>query len=236
MLFERVKTPGIAHTAYVIGDAGEAVVVDPRRDVREYLELARRNGHTIRYAFVTHRQEDFELGTSELARVCGAKVVTGRHELFGHGDLRLRSGEELTVGGLRFQALHTPGHTPESMSYAVFAPEQPDRAWAVLTGDTLFVGETGRTDLTDARRTAENAALLWESVHHQLAPLGDQALIFPAHGAGSVCGGNIAERAPRPSGSSAPTTPCSPAAGKRSPARRRGTACRGRRTSGTWSR
>jgi len=194
MLFERVKTPGIAHNAYVIGDGREAAVVDPRRDVDEYLEIARKNGFAIKYLIVTHRQEDFELGTAELARKLGAKIVTGRHELFGHGDLRLKTGEELRLGGLRLQALETPGHTPESMSYAVFAPEQPDRAWGVFTGDTLFVGETGRTDLTDARRTAENAAILWDSVHKQIAPLGDQALILPAHGAGSVCGGDIAER------------------------------------------
>lgn len=194
MLFERIKTPGIAHVAYLIGDAREAAVVDPRRDVDEYVEVAREHGHVIRYVIVTHRQEDFELGTAELARRFGAKVVTGRHGLFGHGDLRLATGEELRLGGLRLRALHTPGHTPESMSYAVFAPEQPDVAWGVFTGDTLFVGETGRTDLSDPGRTAENAAALWDSVHLHLAPLGDQALIFPAHGAGSVCGGNIAER------------------------------------------
>lgn len=194
MLFQRIKTPGLAHVAYVIGDAREAAVVDPRRDVDEYLEVARAHGHVIRYVLVTHRQEDLELGTAELARRLGAKVVTGRHELFGHGDLRLATGEELRLGGLRVRALHTPGHTPESMSYAVFAPEQLDRAWGVFTGDTLFVGETGRTDLTDPRRTAESAATLWDSVHQQLAPLGDQTLLFPGHGAGSVCGGNIAER------------------------------------------
>jgi hydroxyacylglutathione hydrolase len=194
MLFERVKTPGIAHNAYVIGHDREAAVVDPRRDVDEYLEIARRDGAAIKYLIVTHRQEDFELGTADLARRLGAKVVTGRHELFGHGDVRLKTGEELRLGGLRIQALETPGHTPESMSYAVYAPEQPDRAWGVFTGDALFVGETGRTDLADPRRTAENAAILWESVHKQLAPLGDQTMILPAHGAGSVCGGDIADR------------------------------------------
>lgn len=194
MLFQRVKTPGIAHHAYVIGDQQEAAVVDPRRDVEDYVAVARAAGATIRYVIVTHRQEDFELGTTELARRVGAKIVTGRHDLFGHGDLRLKHGEELPLGGIRLRALHTPGHTPESMSYAVFAPEQPDRAWGVFTGDALFVGETGRTDLPDARRTAENAALLWESVHRQLAPLGEQTLLFPTHGAGSVCGRDIAAR------------------------------------------
>jgi hydroxyacylglutathione hydrolase len=194
VLFEPVKTPGIAHNAYVIGDRREAAVVDPRRDVDEYVRIAREAGHVLRYVLLTHRQEDFELGSAELARRLGAKVVAGRDELFGHGDLRLKDGEELHLGGIRLRALHTPGHTPESMSYAVFAPEQPERAWGVFTGDALFVGETGRTDLPDPDRTAENAALLWESVHGKLAPLGDQTLLFPAHGAGSVCGGDIADR------------------------------------------
>jgi len=92
------------------------------------------------------------------------------------------------------QALHTPGHTPESTCYAVFLSTIPDRAWGVLTGDTLFIGETGRTDLTDPKKTREHAGMLFDAVHAKIAPLGDQTLLWPAHGSGSVCGGNIAER------------------------------------------
>lgn len=194
MFFQRIKTPGIAHAAYVLGEGAEAVVVDPRRDVDEYLRLARENKLTIKYVLETHRQEDFVVGSAELARITGAKIVNGRHDLFGHGDLRLRDGEDFSVGPLRFRALHTPGHTPESMSYAVFIPDAPDRAWGVFTGDALFVGETGRTDLSDPRKTGENAAILYDSIHEKLLPLGDQTLLYPAHGAGSVCGGNIADR------------------------------------------
>jgi hydroxyacylglutathione hydrolase len=195
MFFQRIKTPGIAHSAYILGEeGGEAVVVDPRRDVDEYLRVARENELTITYVLETHRQEDFVLGSAELARSAGAKIVNGRHELFGHGDIRLNDGEDFRFGKLRLHALRTPGHTPESMSYAVFIPDSPDRAWGVFTGDALFVGETGRTDLPDPQRTGENAGLLYDAIHEKLLPLGDQTLLFPAHGAGSVCGGNIADR------------------------------------------
>jgi hydroxyacylglutathione hydrolase len=194
MFLQRIKTPGIAHVAYVLGDEGEAAVVDPRRDVDEYLSAARTQNATIKYVIETHRQEDFVLGSAELARATGAKIVTGRHELFGHGDIRLADGEEFTFGGLRLRALHTPGHTPESMSYAVYVSDAPQRAWAVLTGDALFVGETGRTDLPDPKKTGENAGLLYDVIHEKLLPLGDQTLLLPAHGSGSVCGGNIAAR------------------------------------------
>lgn len=194
MILRKFKTPGIAHVAYLIGDRGEAAIVDPRRDVDEYLSFARQNGLRIRWVVETHRQEDFVFGSAELAKITGAKIVTGDHELFGHGDIQLRDGERLPVAGMTLQALHTPGHTPESTCYAVYLPDAPKRAWAAFTGDTLFIGETGRTDLTDRRRTGENAALLFDVIHQKLLPLGDQTILLAAHGSGSVCGGNIAER------------------------------------------
>ncbi|MES2787012.1 MAG: rhodanese-like domain-containing protein [Pseudomonadota bacterium] len=195
MIFERIKTPGIAHVAYLIGNEGEAAVVDPRRDIEEYVKLARKHKVTIKYAIETHRQEDFVMGSAELAKQCGAKVVNGRHPAFGHGDIRLDDGEAFELAkGIRIVALHTPGHTPESMCYAVYLDDAPDHAWAGFTGDTLFIGETGRTDLTDPAKTAEHAGQLFDAVHARLLPLGDQTILFPAHGSGSVCGGNIAER------------------------------------------
>lgn len=195
MIFERIKTAGIAHVAYLIGNKGQAAVVDPRRDVSEYVTLARKHKLTIKYAIETHRQEDFVMGSAELARQCGAKVVNGRHKAFGHGDIRLDDGEGFELAqGIRIVALHTPGHTPESMCYAVYLDDAPDRAWAVFTGDTLFIGEAGRTDLTDPLQTGEHAGQLYDAVHAKLLPLGDQTILLPAHGSGSVCGGNIAER------------------------------------------
>lgn len=192
MFFRKVKTPGLAHNAYLLGDAEEAVIVDPRRDLDEYLQIARENKLVIKYILETHRQEDFVMGSKELAEITGAKVVSLDHPLFGHSDIRLGDGETFRAGSLTFKALHTPGHTPESTCYAVYLEQVPDHAWGVLTGDTLFIGETGRTDLPDRLKTRENAGLLYDMIHGKLAPLGDQALLWPAHGAGSVCGGNIA--------------------------------------------
>jgi len=195
MIFELIKTPGIAHVAYLIGNKGEAALVDPRRDVDEYLTLARKHKVTIKYTIETHRQEDFVMGAAELTRQCEAKVINGRHPSFGHGDIRLADGERFKLAmGIELVALHTPGHTPESMCYAVYLEDCPDEAWAVFTGDTLFIGEAGRTDLTNPAKTAKHAGQLYDAVHAKLLPLGDQTILLPAHGSGSVCGGNIAER------------------------------------------
>lgn len=195
MKFERIKTPGLASLCYVVGDekSGKCVVIDPGRDIDEILAKVRKAGLTVEYILETHRQEDLVIGAAPLAEATGAKIVVGRDKHFGHGDLRLADGEELTVGDLTLRALHTPGHTPESMCYALFLPDVPV-AWGVFTGDTVFIGEAGRTDLPDPRRTGAAAGELYDAVHAKLAPLGDQALIFPAHGSGSACGGAIAER------------------------------------------
>ena len=195
MFFQRIKTKGLGHNAYMLGcGEGLAVVVDPRREVDDYVKLARDNNLRIAYVLETHRQEDFEFGSQSLSDITGAKIVTGTHALFGRSDVLLADGEAFQVGTTRFVALATPGHTPESMSYAVYPQDTENTCWAVLTGDCLFVGDTGRTDLPDPDKTGGNAGLLHDSVHQKIAPLGDQAFIFPAHGSGSACGGNISER------------------------------------------
>jgi hydroxyacylglutathione hydrolase len=194
MFFQAIKTPGIAHVAYILGSDGEALVVDPRRDIDTYLDVLREQQLRLRYVLQTHRQEDFVLGTAELARRTGARIVAGRHPITGYADLRMGERQRLHLGGLMLLALNTPGHTPESVSWAVFLESHPSLAWGVFTGDALFAGETGRTDLPDPERTGENAGLLYDMIHEKILPLGDQALIFPAHGAGSVCGSGIAER------------------------------------------
>ncbi len=194
MFFERIKTPGIAHVAYIIADSGRAAIIDPRRDVDEYLDMLAAAELTLDYVIETHRQEDFELGSATLRKITGARIVSGEHELFAHSDIRLRDGETLSLGGLTFKALHTPGHTPESTSYAVYLSEAPEHAWGVFTGDALFIGDAGRTDLPAVEETAANAGLLYDALHRKILPLGDQTLILPAHGSGTVCGGNVANR------------------------------------------
>ncbi|MEO7775472.1 MAG: MBL fold metallo-hydrolase [Steroidobacteraceae bacterium] len=195
MFFQRLKTPGLGHNAYVMGcGEGLAVVVDPRRDVTEYLRLARQNDLSIAFVLETHRQEDYEFGSRTLAEMTGAKIVSGCHALFGNTNVQLKDHEELAVGTSRIVLIETPGHTPESVSYAVYVKDAGEKCWGVFTGDTLFVGDTGRTDLTDPDKTGENAGILYDSVHRELATLGDQTLLYPAHGSGSACGGNISER------------------------------------------
>lgn len=194
MFFQKFKTPGIAHVAYLIADKQDAVLVDPRRDVEDYIAAAQANKLVLKYVLETHRQEDFVMGARRLRELLGVQVISGDHELFGHADIRLKDGERFRVEGLELSALHTPGHTPESTCYAVYLDASPERALGVFTGDTLFVGETGRTDLSDRRRTSEHAGQLFDAVHKKLLPLGEQTIIWPAHGAGSVCGGNIADR------------------------------------------
>ncbi|MDX9886340.1 rhodanese-like domain-containing protein [Thauera sp.] len=169
-------------------------MIDPRRDVDDYLRLARENDLSIAFVLETHRQEDFEFGSRTLAQMTGAKIVGGSHALFGETDVKLEDEQELKVGTTRFVALATPGHTPESMSYAVYVEDSGDKCWGVFTGDALFVGDTGRTDLPDPEKTGENAGILYDAIHRKIAPLGEHTLLFPAHGAGSACGGNISER------------------------------------------
>ena len=194
MKFMRIETPQIAHYAYLITDGNEAALVDPRRDVEEYLIAARQLGAHIKYVIETHRQEDFVMGSANLASQTGAQIVNGDHELFGHGDIRLKDGDSFSLGELTIKALHTPGHTMESMCYAVYAPQMQEQPWCLFTGDTLFFGTTGRTDLPDRDRSKENAARLYDSIHEKIAGLGDTTVILPAHGAGSVCGSGMAER------------------------------------------
>ncbi len=192
MQLRQIETPGISHYAYLLADeGGDAFLIDPRRDVDEYLSVARAMGVRIRYIVETHRQEDFVMGSTYLAQLTGAQVVNGTHQLFGRGDVRLADGETLELGGIRLQALHTPGHTPESMSYAIYAKQGSDAAWGVFTGDALFFGETGRTDLPDPKRAEENAALLYDKVHEKLGTLDDTTAVLPAHGPGSVCGSGM---------------------------------------------
>jgi glyoxylase-like metal-dependent hydrolase (beta-lactamase superfamily II) len=179
----------------MIGSDGEAAVIDPRRDVEEYLREAESQGLKIKYVVETHLHADFVSGHHELASRTGAQVVFGARAEAALPHLAVRDGDELTVGRVRMRVIETPGHTPESISLLVFDEESPGEPRLVLTGDTLFVGDVGRPDLAGARGyTAEAmAGLLYDSLHEKLLKLPDAVEVYPAHGAGSMCGRNISK-------------------------------------------
>ena len=195
MYFEQFYLGCLAHASYLLGSKGEGIVVDPQRDVEIYLEAARKNGLKIRYIFETHLHADFVSGHRELAARTGAEIYLSRHAgaTFPHVDVD--DGYTLRVGKLKIEVLATPGHTPESISLLVTDEEKGDQPWAVLTGDTLFIGDVGRPDLSPTHTPVQLAGMLHDSLNRKLMTLPDAVLVYPAHGAGSLCGRNMrAER------------------------------------------
>jgi hydroxyacylglutathione hydrolase len=195
MYFKQFYVGCLAHASYLIGDGGEAVVVDPARDVQMYLDEAGARGLRITTVLETHLHADFVSGHRELAARTGATIAIGARADAGFPHRALREGDEVRVGQVRLRALETPGHTPESLCFLVFDPAAGESPWAILTGDTLFVGDVGRVDILSSRLpVAELAGMMFDSVHKLLA-LPDGTRVYPAHGAGSLCGRGIgAER------------------------------------------
>ena len=193
MFLETIKSEGLAHLSYLVGADGEAAVVDPRRDCEIYVEMARQRGCRIRHVFETHRNEDLLSGAPVLAALTGAPVHHGPHAdgTVAYADT-VRQGDRFRIGALEIAVLETPGHTDDSLSFVLHDNNQPEGAVAVFTGDALFIGDVGRTDFYP-ERAAEVAGLLHDSLQRILA-VGDQAIVCPAHGAGSVCGGGLADR------------------------------------------
>lgn len=193
MLFEKIKTAGLSHLSYLIGAGGMAAVIDPRRDCEIYVERARNEGLRITHIFETHRNEDLVSGAPLLAKLTGAEVFHGPN---ADGEVEYakttRDGDCHAIGQLEIRVLETPGHTFDHLAYAIFDSEYPETAVGVFTGDALFVGDVGRTDFYPERKR-EVAGLLFDSLC-KICELGDQAIIYPAHGAGSVCGSGMADR------------------------------------------
>src|SRR5262245_29431376 len=192
MFFKQFYLGCLAQASYLIGDGGEAAVVDPRRDVDEYIEEARHQGLTIRYVIETHLHADFVSGHRELAARTGARIYFGAKAGARFDHVPVKEGDEIRIGSVVLRFLETPGHTPESVSVLVVDRSVSDEPHAVLTGDTLFIGDVGRPDLLGARVSpAELAGQLYDSLHGKLLGLPDATQVFPAHGAGSLCGRNI---------------------------------------------
>jgi glyoxylase-like metal-dependent hydrolase (beta-lactamase superfamily II)/rhodanese-related sulfurtransferase len=190
MFFRQFYLGCLAHASYLIGSNGEAAVVDPQRDVEQYIEEAERNGLAIKYVIETHLHADFVSGHRELASRTGAEIVFGAaaNAELPHRDVH--DGDVLELGGIELRALETPGHTPESVCWLVVENGAPRR---VLTGDTLFIGDVGRPDLAGGRgfTPQQMAAMLYDSLRNKILTLPDDVEVWPAHGAGSACGRNI---------------------------------------------
>lgn len=194
MFFKQFYLGCLAHASYLIGSTGWAAVVDPRRDVEIYLEEAEAEGLTIGHVLLTHLHADFVAGHTELARRTGAKIYISAQAGAKFPHVPLRDGDEIRFGSVILRALETPGHTPESLCYLVFDTEGSLQPQAVLTGDTLFIGDVGRPDLLGARISAQElAGMLYSSLHEKLLTLSDEVKVYPAHGAGSLCGRNISQ-------------------------------------------
>lgn len=192
MFLETIRSPGLSHLSYLIGHQGHAAVIDPRRDCQVYVDMVNRRGARIEYIFETHRNEDYVIGSRDLARMTNAEIYHGDRLDFEYGH-PVSNGDTFDIGDLRLQILETPGHTFESISIAIIDTGFGEDAVAVFTGDALFVGDVGRTDFFPDR-AEEVAGLLYDSIFNRILPLGDQAILYPAHGAGSVCGEGMAER------------------------------------------
>src|SRR5690349_21686824 len=195
MYFEQFYLGCLAHASYMLGSETEAVVVDPQRDVDLYLKAADDHGLTIRHILETHLHADFVSGHKELAARTGAQIYFGASAGATFPHVAVRDGFELRFGKVGIKILETPGHTLESICLVVTDDENPQKPWAVLTGDTLFIGDVGRPDLSRDHTPEQLAGMLSDSLHNTVLNLPDAVLVYPAHGAGSLCGRNMrAER------------------------------------------
>jgi len=172
----------------MIGSEGEAAVVDPQRDVEIYMKAADEQHLKIRYIFETHLHADFVSGHKELAARTGAKIYIGARANAEFPHVPLTDGFEVKMGAVRIRALETPGHTPESVCLVITDEAKSTQPCAVLTGDTLFIGDVGRPDLSKTHTPRELAGLLYDSLHQKLLTLPGAVTVYPAHGAGSLCG------------------------------------------------
>jgi hydroxyacylglutathione hydrolase len=198
MIFKQFYLPCLAHASYIIGDeeTGTAAVVDPQRDTDQYISFASEHGLEIKHVFLTHLHADFVAGHLELRDRVGAAIYLGAAAKAGYAFSPLHDGDVVEFGRIRLKALETPGHTPESVSILVFDRNVSDtKPYAVLTGDTLFIGDVGRPDLRASLgwSARDLGSMLYDSLHTKLLGLPDQSLVYPAHGAGSLCGKSLSK-------------------------------------------
>lgn len=189
MIVEQIYTSCLAQGAYYIESQGEAVIIDPLREVQPYINKAKKNNAHIKYILETHFHADFVSGHIDLARKTGATIVFGPNANTSFDAYNATDGEILKVGNVKIKVLHTPGHTMESTTYLLI--DENDKDYAIFTGDTLFLGDVGRPDLAQKgeNMTQEDlAGILFDSLRQKIMPLADNIIVYPGHGAGSACG------------------------------------------------
>lgn len=192
MEFRQFYLGCLSHASYYIGSEGEAAVIDPQRDVQQYLDEAASHNQQIKYVIETHSHADFVSGHLELAKRTGARIVYGERANTKFETLKVKDGDTLNIGDVKLTFRETPGHTPEGITIIA---EEDGHASKVFTGDTLFIGDVGRPDLVGSVGFTKEqmAAMLYDSIHKKILPLPDTAEIYPAHGAGSLCGKSLSK-------------------------------------------
>ena len=194
MKVEQIYTGCLAEAAYYIESNGEAVIIDPLRETKPYLEKLEKEGAKLKYIFETHFHADFVSGHLDLAKKTGATIVYGPEANTSFEKYMADDGEVLQVGNVSFVILHTPGHTPESTTYLL--RDEQGKDYAIFTGDTLFIGDVGRPDLAQksGEITKEDlAGWLYDSLRTKIMPLADEVIVYPGHGAGSACGKSMSD-------------------------------------------
>jgi glyoxylase-like metal-dependent hydrolase (beta-lactamase superfamily II)/rhodanese-related sulfurtransferase len=192
MQFKQFFLGCLAHASYYIGSESEAAIIDPQRDVEQYIAEAAANNQKIKYIVETHLHADFVSGHVELARKTGATIVFGKQANAEFEHIAVEDGDALKVGNISLKILETPGHTPEGISIVVENADEPKK---ILTGDTLFIGDVGRPDLVGSKgfSAEQMAGFLYDSLHEKILTLPDETEVYPAHGAGSLCGKNMSK-------------------------------------------
>ncbi|MBK6633393.1 MAG: MBL fold metallo-hydrolase [Chitinophagaceae bacterium] len=190
MFIKQFYTGCLSEAAYYIESEGEVAIIDPLRDTGEYVKLAAENNAGIKYIFETHFHADFVSGHIDLCKQTGAPIIYGPGAKTDYAVYNCKDNEIFKLGKISIQAMHTPGHTLESTCYLL--RDENDKPHAIFTGDTLFVGDVGRPDLSSGNMSsAELAGIMYETIQHKILPLADDVIVYPAHGAGSSCGKNM---------------------------------------------
>lgn len=195
MIFKQFYLGCLSHASYYLGSDSEAAIIDPQRDVQQYIDEAESHGQKIKYIIETHSHADFVSGHIELAAKTGAEIVYGQRAATKFPTHKVGDGDELSIGKISLKFLETPGHTPEGITIIAEDKEDGSVPLKMFTGDTLFIGDVGRPDLIGSKGfTAQQMGeMLYDSLHNKILPLPDETEVYPAHGAGSLCGKSLSK-------------------------------------------